>query len=223
MPKILKYQSDSITVNYDIKKCIHAAECVRGLPAVFDPEQRPWIAPSKATADEIADTIHLCPSGALTYVRHDGGAAEKSPSSNSISLAADGPLYVTGNIGIIDHEGSQIAAGTRFALCRCGHSSNKPFCDNSHKKHDFSAGTELGEGGIKPVEDFTDGEELVITTSENGPLLFNGPMHIQNSDGSDARSGMKSALCRCGQSDNKPFCTGAHRTAGFVGLNVAEN
>lgn len=38
-----EYQGDGITVSYELKRCIHAAECVRGLPAVFNLGKRPWI------------------------------------------------------------------------------------------------------------------------------------------------------------------------------------
>ena len=41
--KIREYSSDGITVTYDAKRCIHAAECVHGVPEVFDPERKPWI------------------------------------------------------------------------------------------------------------------------------------------------------------------------------------
>src|SRR5690625_3541747 len=53
--KIHTYESDEITVTYDIKRCIHAAECVRGLPMVFKPELRRWIQPENSTGERIAD------------------------------------------------------------------------------------------------------------------------------------------------------------------------
>ena len=46
-----RYTSDAIDVTFDTQRCIHAAECVRGLPAVFDTSQRPWIQPANAGAD----------------------------------------------------------------------------------------------------------------------------------------------------------------------------
>jgi len=62
-----EYRSDTIIVRYDPKVCIHAAECVKGLPAVFDVSKQPWVHVSAATSDEIKRVIDLCPSGALTY------------------------------------------------------------------------------------------------------------------------------------------------------------
>lgn len=125
------YTSPDITVFYDAKLCIHAAECVRGLPAVFDSNIKPWIDPTQGTADEIAKVIHKCPSGALRYERLDG---EQSETSNPASLAfvKDGPIVMRGNIELKDLQGKILFEGTRVALCRCGMSKNKPFCDRSH-------------------------------------------------------------------------------------------
>ena len=61
------YEGRDITVEYDAARCIHVAECVKGLPAVFDPNRRPWVDPDAATADEIAAVVRRCPTGALHY------------------------------------------------------------------------------------------------------------------------------------------------------------
>lgn len=134
---IRRYESDDITVQYDVKRCIHAAECIRGLPTVFDPDRRPWIDPTNATAEEIAAVVQRCPTGALHFVRRDGGASEPVPEENSMTIAADGPLYVRGNIQLIMPDGAVVHADTRVALCRCGASQNKPFCDGSHTEAGF--------------------------------------------------------------------------------------
>ena len=57
MSKIHSYESDEIEVRYNLKRCIHAAECVRGLPRVFNPEARPWVQPGHASADEVARAV----------------------------------------------------------------------------------------------------------------------------------------------------------------------
>ena len=62
-----EYRNGSIIVRYDEKICIHAGECVAGLPAVFDVDKRPWINVDGADAEAIQQTIARCPSGALTY------------------------------------------------------------------------------------------------------------------------------------------------------------
>lgn len=137
---IKEYEAPDILVRFDTKRCIHAAECVHGLPAVFDANRRPWIVPDAAGADELAAVIEACPSGALTYERRDGGAAEVAASEPVLSTVQDGPIYVRGSLHFTDHEGRAVDTGPRAALCRCGASKNKPFCDNSHIEAGFTDG-----------------------------------------------------------------------------------
>ena len=59
-------------------RCQHAAECVRGLPAVFDPQKRPWIEAGHAGVDELVTVIDRCPSFALGY-RTDDGRSRVAP------------------------------------------------------------------------------------------------------------------------------------------------
>ena len=118
------------------RRCIAAAECISGLPAVFDNTRRPWIAPANASADEIAKVIVRCPSGALHFTRRDAGQAETPQEPTSIQPTSGGPYYVRGFVQLRSADGKSMIEDIRMALCRCGQSKNKPFCDNSH----FSAG-----------------------------------------------------------------------------------
>ncbi len=131
------YISPDITVTYDAKRCIHFAECVRRLPQVFDTEKRPWIQPNNATADAIAETVQRCPTGALQYTRHDGGTEEPIPDETTIQVRPNGPLFVRGNLKVTDTNGTILFESARAALCRCGQSENKPFCDSTHRKIGF--------------------------------------------------------------------------------------
>lgn len=55
-----------------------------------------------------------------------------------IQALKNGPLLITGTIEVVDSEGKPIAVAKQpAALCRCGHSSAKPFCDGSHRKNNF--------------------------------------------------------------------------------------
>ncbi len=47
------YKGEGVTVFFDARRCLHVAECVRGLPGVFDTDKRPWIQPDHADAFEI--------------------------------------------------------------------------------------------------------------------------------------------------------------------------
>lgn len=211
--KIHEYESDDILVTYDVKRCIHAAECVRGLPAVFDTDKRPWIQPDQAAADQVAEVITRCPTGALQFERRDGGASEAVPEENTVRVDPNGPLYLRGDINVMTTDGHLLLEDTRMALCRCGASSDKPFCDGSHSKIDFQASGELGENQLS--QKGNQSGKLTITPSENGPLLLQGQVEISSADGESTCRGSKGALCRCGASDNKPFCDGSHNSIGF--------
>jgi len=74
--------------------------------------------------------------GALQYERLDDGPNEEPDEQPSVIAVRNGPLFVRGDLKLATPEG-QLREGTRFALCRCGHSRNKPHCDNSHRDVDF--------------------------------------------------------------------------------------
>jgi hypothetical protein len=73
--------------------------------------------------------IDKCPSGALSYDK--SGEEKKSPAQ--IRIIEKGPIMVEGDCLLIDKEGKVIATKSPFALCRCGGSKNKPYCDGTHK------------------------------------------------------------------------------------------
>jgi uncharacterized Fe-S cluster protein YjdI len=131
MPEGRPYTGEGVTVYFDARRCLHAAECVRGLPSVFDAKQRPWIRADGARADEIAEVVRRCPSGALHYVLDDG-PAEAPDSPTRITAVADGPLFVRGDLRLDTPDGE--LAETRAALCVCARSENAPFCDNACKR-----------------------------------------------------------------------------------------
>ena len=127
------YKNDQIAIYWEPGLCIHVGNCFRGLPKVFDPQARPWVAIDADTADRIARVVETCPTGALHYERLDGGAQESVPAETTIDARPNGPLFVRGPLKIIEVGGHVIREDTRAALCRCGHSKNKPFCDGTHR------------------------------------------------------------------------------------------
>ncbi len=132
MNEVKVYKGQGVSVQFNASRCIHAAECVHGLPAVFDPQARPWIQPGKATSDEVVAVVVRCPTGALQVTYEDGRAAETVSPRNELHIVADGPHHLRGVIEVRDDSGRELARETRMALCRCGASRNKPYCDNSH-------------------------------------------------------------------------------------------
>ena len=132
---------------------------MRGLPAVFDTDRRPWILPSGASADAIAAVIEKCPSGALHYTRRDGGAAETPPEQTTITPVPGGPLYVRGLVQLRAADGSLLVEDTRLALCRCGQSrtsrsvttaTSAPASTTALGAPNRSPSPDLGRGPLDP-------------------------------------------------------------------------
>lgn len=216
MGRIREYEGEGIVIRYDAARCIHAKECVHGLPDVFDAERRPWVDAAAEPADRIADVVCRCPTGALTYERTDGGPAEPVLGHNVIRVEANGPLYVSGDIELTMPDG-EVMRETRAALCRCGDSKNKPYCDNTHLEAGFTAPASLGESKLR--EEPAEAEEpaptdLRLSLSPNGSIKLLGPVTIDAGD-SDSQTGSRGFLCRCGASENKPYCDGSHKRIEF--------
>jgi len=132
-----EYANDRIVVTWEPAYCIHTADCLSGLPDVFDAWRRPWIDVDKASPDEIADVVMRCPTGALHFTRLDGGPEEPESSEPTIQPQPNGPLFVRGKVRVEDATGRLVREDTRVALCRCGASDNKPFCDGTHREIGF--------------------------------------------------------------------------------------
>tara|TARA_R110000868_G_scaffold3388_2_gene21880 strand:+ start:2951 stop:3190 length:240 start_codon:yes stop_codon:yes gene_type:complete len=71
MSKKMNYTNGEITIVWEPGKCIHSAVCVKGLPDVFKPKEKPWIKIDAATTDEMVKQVKACPSGALSYYLND--------------------------------------------------------------------------------------------------------------------------------------------------------
>jgi CDGSH-type Zn-finger protein len=213
-----------------------------------------------------------------------------------ITVTKNGPYIVTGGVPIVvaeicnDNEGycrtwkivDRYPVKEQCALCRCGHSENKPFCDGTHAKTRFNgtetAGNEpylshaeiirgpeleltdyhglcvharfcMRAGGIwnltgqsdipekrdtaieeasncpsgrLVIRDLRSGElvEPVLEKSivvieypakgEHGPLWVRGGIPVVSADGKPYTVRNRVTLCRCGRSNNKPFCDGSH-------------
>jgi len=230
---------------------------------------------------------------------------------NKITITVDGPYLVQGAIPLANQhivtnaqgeslswrEGKAVAspATERYALCRCGRSGTKPFCDGAHQRVGFD-GTETASrqpydqqaghiegptlvlddaralcafarfcdpngqvwnlvlesdrpaaarlveqqagdcpggrlrarrreqaraGGHAVERHFGPSIGLVQDTAKgvSGPLWVRGGIEVLSGDGSAYEVRNRVALCRCGESGNKPFCDGSHVTAGFKDSN----
>ncbi len=203
-----------VLLRFDTQRCIHARMCVLGEPAVFlanTPGE--WLFPDQATPERIAIVAANCPSGAITYDRLDGGPNEAAPRVNALRVRENGPLAVMAEMHITGHE--QASGSTfRATLCRCGASNNKPFCDGAHNAAGFKASGEPATQESQPLA-ARDGS-LHITPTRNGPLEVKGNLEMCSGTGRTIGRVTSTYLCRCGQSQNKPFCDGSHGRTGFI-------
>lgn len=136
--KVKEYESTELSVIWKPEKCIHSEICYKGLSNVFDPKARPWVNVEGASDKVIKDQIDKCPSGALSYKLKSSEAQEEVIKDEQIvEVVKGGPLMVYGNINVKHHDGSETSKHRVTAFCRCGASSNKPYCDGSHKTVDF--------------------------------------------------------------------------------------
>jgi CDGSH-type Zn-finger protein len=218
-----------------------------------------------------------------------------------VTVTRDGPYMVQGGIPLSVQSISSDARGEseawiegkayppqeKYALCRCGHSKNKPFCDGTHTKIGFNGSeTASREPYAKQAQSF-DGPALVLTDAEPlcafgrfcdpndkvwnqvkrtnnpevramfirqvgncpagrlvawdkktgkalepelpvsiglvedppekcaGPLWLRGGIPVVSSDGFEYEIRNRVTLCRCGESENKPFCDGTHAAIKF--------
>ena len=203
-------RGEKIVIHFDGSRCIHSRNCVLNHPDVFVPNvEGEWIRPNAESPDEDAMTARLCPSGAITYERIDGGPQEPAPLVNLARMRENGPLAFHAPLQIAGKED-----GFRATLCRCGLSKNKPYCDSSHVEGGFVASGEREAVASEPLA--SRNGPLQVEPQKNGPLKVIGNLEIVTGTGHTVDRVTETWLCRCGHSKNKPFCDGSHRKAGFV-------
>jgi len=141
----------------------------------------------------------------------------KKPSypGNSIMVRPDGPLICKSDNAITLQSAAEeiILKDNEFALCRCGLSKQKPFCDGSHKKEAIRLEQNFVDKRSEDIKELTG--DLIITVKDNAMYSIVGPVTIFSRDGESKTTRTKAALCRCGHSENKPFCDMKHKTCGF--------
>ncbi len=209
--KVFDFEGEQIDVHWDRRLCIHIAECGQSEGELFAGGRQPWCVPDASTPEHVADVCERCPSGALTYT-DKGGHEEQAHGTNSVHVSYNGPLFVQGALSIDGAPEDMPGVKFRAALCRCGQSKNKPFCDNSHIDAGFE---DYGAIGVRVDGDAVGGGELSIKPAPNGPLILSGKVTLHASSGRAAWHGEQTALCRCGASKNKPFCDGSHKDIDF--------
>jgi len=220
----------------------------------------------------------------------------QAPASARIEITKDGPYLVSGDLPLSEQhivtnaegesldyrEGKKYPSQSQYALCRCGQSANKPFCDGSHKKAQFDGTETASHQPYLEQAETIEGPTMVLTDQENlcafarfcdpkgriwnlvkqtdsaearklveyeaghcpagrlvvwdretgkpiepkfkpslgliedtdkkvgGPIWVRGGIPVISADGKTYEIRNRMTLCRCGRSDNKPFCNGSH-------------
>jgi CDGSH-type Zn-finger protein/uncharacterized Fe-S cluster protein YjdI len=209
---LYRYPGKDADVVWDERLCIHIGECGRAKGDLFVGGRKPWCQPDLASVADVVDVVERCPSGALVYEVKDGQTNERPAARNTISVTYDGPLFARGDLAVEGAPADMPGVRFRVALCRCGQSKQKPFCDNSHEATGFKDYGAVGEKGAG-VE--AEGGKLALRPIKDGPLHVKGNVTIVAGSGLERWHGAETWLCRCGQSKNKPFCDGTHRKIGF--------
>ena len=210
--KPITYPGERAAVTWKGSLCIHIGECGRAKGDLFIGGRKPWCQPDLVSNDEVRDVVLRCPTGALSYEYADGSQVEQADAVNTIQVSYNGPLFIRGNLDIDQAPEDVPGISFRAALCRCGKSKNKPFCDNSHDDAGFRDYGAVGDSGSDNDES---GGKLHVKPIKDGPLMVKGNVTIVSGSGRVSWNGKQVALCRCGESANKPFCDGQHKKAGF--------
>ena len=206
------FPGEKVDVVWDGRLCIHIGECGQAEGDLFVGGRKPWCQPDLVDPDDVKGVVGRCPSGALYYDVKDGSESESADAENTLIVVYNGPYYVRGDLDIETAADDMPGVKYRAALCRCGLSKNKPFCDNSHEAGKFQDFGAVGEQGEQLVES---GGKLSVSLMPDGPMIISGNLTIFAGSGRKAWQGTNVALCRCGASANKPFCDGSHTAAGF--------
>lgn len=136
---VREYTNGEVTIVWKPNLCIHSTICWKGLPQAFNPNEKPWIKPDCASTQTIVDQVEKCPSGALSYYMNNetSKTPEKETGNLVVEILKNGPLMVNGSFLLKDADGKEVHKTGQTALCRCGASNCKPFCDGSHIKMGF--------------------------------------------------------------------------------------
>ncbi len=129
-----------------------------------------------------------------------------------IDVLDDGPLVAEGLEKLTNSKGDDLEVKKKAALCRCGASQNKPYCDGSHKRAGFSSKVEKDSPGGCEGKDGT----REVRVLRNGPYEVHGCVELEIRDTMNLSGDEPYYLCRCGASGNKPFCDGSHKEINFT-------
>ena len=127
-----------------------------------------------------------------------------------IDVLDNGPYIVDGLDELTNSNEEKLESEGKVALCRCGASENKPYCDGAHKRIGFEDIADKSEAGCQHKT-----VDKKICILHNGPLEVSNALELMVKDEMNLSCDNPYYLCRCGASENKPFCDGSHKKIGF--------
>ena len=137
-----EYTKDDLTVVWKPDLCVHSANCIKHLPTVFKPRERPWIDMGGAEKAAIIDAVHKCPSGAISILEPVTTPVAPAPIPETewhqVAILPNGPFRIKHACLVHLPNGEVVEKPNGVSLCRCGGSSKMPFCDGSHKTNGFA-------------------------------------------------------------------------------------
>jgi CDGSH-type Zn-finger protein len=132
--RALTFEGDGIVMTDDRSLCTQAGYCGDRFTNVWRMISQ---ASDPAIRERIQHMVSLCPSGRIDWAPDPDADPVEPPFQPGVAVVRDGPLWVRGRVTVTGADGQRYEVRNRVALCRCGHSENKPFCDGSHKEVGF--------------------------------------------------------------------------------------
>ncbi|MGR4001503.1 MAG: thiamine pyrophosphate-binding protein [Alphaproteobacteria bacterium] len=176
--RIDRYRGKKISIIDNRGLCAHAGICSTELSEVWQTGVEPWINADGASPKAIIDIIRRCPSGALGYVDEKGAVRMSLPHVGAarIRVDRDGPYHLRGAVEMKGMEVPEGASENHFALCRCGHSKNKPFCDGRHWYAGFRDNEDETISAARRAQD--EGKEEWAVVSKSSALVEGGVVGV---------------------------------------------
>jgi CDGSH-type Zn-finger protein len=131
------FKGQQIVVRDDHSLCVHSGFCGNRITNIWNMLKG---VDDSVVQGQIMAMVEKCPSGTLTFSLEADGEAVEPDLPIEITVIPDGPLWVSGGILVERRDGQPLEIRNRMTLCRCGASSNKPFCDGTHKEIGFTDG-----------------------------------------------------------------------------------
>jgi CDGSH-type Zn-finger protein len=127
---------DGVIISDDLSLCSKAGYCKDRFTGVW----QMLGSTDPAVRERMARMVELCPSGRLAWADSPDAPDHEPEYEPEIGVFRNGPLFVRGGVRVVGADGEPYEVRNRQALCRCGYSRNKPFCDGSHSIVGFRDG-----------------------------------------------------------------------------------